>query len=138
MRRPQKGVTLIEVMLALGILAVALLSLIAVFTSGLKLARASDQVTTASTVGQEFLELVKGKGYTQTAVGTYDGRVSTPQDTATGFPFAPYPSVKRESGDYTLVVDCQDVTSTIRGVKVEVYWDTQKGGKVTFYTQVHQ
>ena len=53
-----RGLTLIEVVLSLGILSVVLLSLLAVFTSGLKLARSSDQATVATTVGQEFMEPV--------------------------------------------------------------------------------
>lgn len=138
MNPPQRGVTLIEIVLALGILAVALLSLIAVFVSGLKLADSSDQVTTASTIGQEFLELTKVRGYDQLAVGTFDGRTGDAQDPATGFPASPYPLVRRENRDFTLVVECADVGSTVRSVKVDVYWDVKSGGKVTFYTRVHR
>lgn len=133
-----QGVTLIEVIMALGILAVAILGVMAVFISGLKLSKSSEQVTTASTVGQEFLELTKVRGYDGLMVGKFDGIVATPADPSTGFPVSPYPSVKRDHKDYILVVDCTDITPTIRGVKVDVYWDVKLGAKATFYTRVHK
>ena len=131
-----RGVTVIEILLALGILSIALLSLLATFTSGLKLSQVSNEVTTATTVGQEFLELAKVRGYAQTAVGTFDGRV--PDTSAgVGFPYSPYPAVTRDGRTYTLVVSCSDVSATIRDIKVDVYWDNEATGKVSFYTRVH-
>lgn len=124
--------------MALGIVTVALLSLMAVFISGLKLAEASDQVTTASTVGQEFLERTKAKGFDMLTLGTFDAKAGDLQAVDTGFPPSPYPSVRRENRDYTLVVECIEMTATIRSVKVDVYWDVKSSGKVTFYTRVHK
>ena len=132
-----RGLTLIEVVLSLGILSVVLLSLLAVFTSGLKLARSSDQATVATTVGQEFMELVRARGFGSTAVGVYDGRLNDPPDPSTGFPFTPYPAIAIDHETYTLVVTCEDVSPTLRSVKVDVYWDLVREGKLTFYTIVH-
>jgi prepilin-type N-terminal cleavage/methylation domain-containing protein len=137
MMATRKGVSLVEIVIALGILSIALLGLVATFTSGLKLAQVSNEVTTATTVGQEFLELVKARGYTQTATGTYDGRVPDPA-ASVGFPFAPYPTVKRNNQEYALVVTCSDVTTTIRDVRVDVYWEAQRESNISFYTRIHQ
>lgn len=136
MRRRDKGVTLIEVLIAMIVLAVAILGLAAVFISGLKIIDASSSLTGATNVGREFLETVKQGTYASTSVGQFDGRTPAPPDAATNFPPPPYPTTTVDDHTYTLVVRCQDYSPTLRTVEVDVYWD--RDSKATFRTMVHQ
>lgn len=126
-----------ETVLALGILAVALLGLISVFLAGVKAVQNSAQVTTATNVGREFLELVKARGYAGTALGVYSGLEPSQPDAATGFPFAPYPYVIIDGHEYILTVECRDISPTVRSVNVEVYWDLERRAKTSFQLWVH-
>lgn len=136
MRSAGRGVTLIEVLLAMSVLIVAILGLATVFISGLKLAQASNNLTAATNLGRELLETVKERGYSGTRVGLFDGRIPTPADAASGFPPAPYPAVTVDNHPYTLVIRCRDHSPTLRAVEVDVYWD--EDSKTTFSTMVHQ
>ena len=131
-----RGVTLVEIILAIGVLAVAILGLATVFISGLKLVEASANLTSATNVGREFLETVKEHGYSGTRAGTFDGRTPTPPDARSGFPPAPYPKTTVDQHEYTLVVRCRDYSPTIRTIEVDVYWD--RDSKTSFSTMVHQ
>jgi hypothetical protein len=118
------------------VLTVAIMGLASVFLSGLKMVDASTSLTGATNVGRELLETVKQRGYSSTAVGTFDGRLATPPDLATGFPMAPYPKTTVDDHEYALVVRCSDFSPTIRSIEVDVYWD--RDSKTTFSTMVHQ
>lgn len=120
----------------MGILTVALLGLLGVFISGLKMVQASAGVTAATNIGREFLETVKMRGYGATTVGVFDGRIPTPPDSLSNFPFAPYPVATIDSQSYPLVVRCSDYTPTIRSVSVDVYWRPES--KTTLRTLIHQ
>lgn len=136
MKARRRGVTLIEVLLAMIILSIAIMGLAAVFLSGLKMAHASANLTAATNLGRELLETVKERGYSGTAPGVFDGRVPTPSDAGSDFPPTPYPQSTVDQHQYTLVVRCQDHSPTLRAVEVDVYWD--RDSKATFSTMVHQ
>ena len=85
------GVSLLEVLLALGILSVALLGIMGVYTIGLKQSVA-EQSFQASEMGSELLERVGEMGFDDlpdTDV-VFDGRRGDPA--VDGFPPAPYPT----------------------------------------------
>jgi type II secretory pathway pseudopilin PulG len=122
--------TLLEVMLAMGIISVAFLSMILVFTNGLKLMGQSTQFTEATEVARSFLEVTRRKGYATVTPGVYDGRPATPTPVSgTGFPFAPYPRATANKGEYTLLVEAVQVPApppNVRSVKVTVFWNANR------------
>ena len=127
-----KGVFLLEIIIALGVVVVAILGLMAAFTAGLKMMNESEKISAAT----EIVEQVKTTGYDKTTVGTYDGWIGEPADGTTGFPPAPYPQVKKQDQDYWLEVECAQVSPVVRMLSVDVHWDSQ--GKVTLKTLMHQ
>ncbi len=122
--------------MAMFVILVAIMGLATVFISGLKMSRASVNITGATNVARELLETVKQQGYSTTAVGVFDGRTPDPVDAASGFPPAPYPTTTVDNHVYTTVVRCQNFSPTIRAVEVDVYWD--QDSKTTFRTMLHQ
>ncbi len=134
MKKSRRGLALAEVVLAVGILAVAVLSLVLVFTKGMTFLLQSNQVAGATDVGREFLEVVRSNGYAFVSPGTYDGRIPTAQNGGTGFPPAPYPVGARSDQNYTLVVqaDTAGMPPNTIAVKVDVYWNAR--GKVSLQT----
>ena len=131
-----KGVFLLEIIIALGVVVVAILGLMAAFTAGLKMMNESEKISAATEIGRSFVEQVKTPGYDKTTVGTYDGWIGEPADGTTGFPPAPYPQVKKQDQDYWLEVECAQVSPVVRMLSVDVHWDSQ--GKVTLKTLIHQ
>lgn len=122
-RRSTSGLSLLEVMLALGLLSVVTLALMAVFTSGNRMMAQSTSLTMATDVCREFLERTRCEGYNRTLVGVYDGRVGDPSDITTGFPHAPYPASTRNGKDYHLFVEVTQVGPETRLIKLRVYWE---------------
>lgn len=120
----RRGLTLVEVMLALGILAVAILGLVALFGSGLRLQSQSDRVSAATEIGQAFLERVRDGGVSGLPdhAAVFDGRVPSTPDAASGFPPAPYPQVDRQGTIYHLVVEVVTHGADRRSVQVQVHW----------------
>ncbi len=116
-----RALSLMEVILAIGILAVAVLALIQVFVSGLKLSARSLKVALATEVGREFMEVVRKRGHAMVAPGTYLGDVPTPPDATTGFPPPPYPVATMNQRDFVLVVRAAAVTPDVVSVQVDVY-----------------
>jgi type II secretory pathway pseudopilin PulG len=114
-----------EVMLAIGLLAVAILSLVALFSSGMRLKTRLSQVTVASELARTTLERTKSMGFSALPpVGSvFDGQIYTPQ-TAQGFPPSPYPSQIIDSREYIVTVRVEEVVGRprLRTVIVEVSW----------------
>lgn len=136
MRAKHSALTLAEVIVALGVIALVTLSLLAAFMGGYRVMQQSTQLTMATDTAREFLETTKSLGYDQTAVGTYDGRIPAAPDTSTGFPPAPYPVTQRDAADYTLLVTCTQHTPTTRLVTVRVFWGTDH--KTEIATMLHR
>ena len=83
----QKGFTLIEIMIAIFLLAVALLGLASVTTSVIKGNSFSQTLTTATTLAKDKMEDLKGMSYTALPTGTvtdYATADGTVQTSATG------------------------------------------------------
>jgi type II secretory pathway pseudopilin PulG len=120
-----RGLSVLEMMLALGILAAAVLGLVLLFGSGLQLQRQSADVTRATEVGRTFLETLRSQGgkAMPTAHARFDGRINQVSDPSTGFPPAPYPSLDVDGRTYRLVVELAVHSASRKSVKVEVYWD---------------
>ncbi len=117
-RFPHNGLTLGEVIVALGLLAIVTLSLLAAFTSGVRMMSQSTDLSMATDCARDFMETVKSEGYDLTAVGKFDGRLPTASDSATGFPPNPYPVATRNDQNYSLVVDCTQHGPTTRLLQV--------------------
>ncbi|MBI3926356.1 MAG: hypothetical protein HY319_12515 [Armatimonadetes bacterium] len=124
--RPGAGLTLLETLLAIGILAVVSLAVVAVFVGGLRLLARSSEIATATEIARDFLERTKLTGYGALPPGTnrFDGSVPDPAS-ASGFPQGPYPKFPSGGREYTLVVSSQPVpgSSSLMSVQVEVRWD---------------
>jgi type II secretory pathway pseudopilin PulG len=126
--RRRRGLSLAETVLAVGLVGVAVLSLLLVFTNGMRLLTQSGQMTVATDIGREFMEQVRANGAALVVPGVYDSRQGDAADVSTGFP--PYPYIpaaplKRAKGEYYLVVTADNTglpPSTV-AVKVEVYWN---------------
>ncbi|MFH1238665.1 MAG: prepilin-type N-terminal cleavage/methylation domain-containing protein [bacterium] len=58
-----KGLTLVEILIAIVILAVALVPLIGVFTSGVKQSGVSQKMTIAYNLGQDLMEEIRSKQF---------------------------------------------------------------------------
>lgn len=112
-------------MIALGILAVAVLTIIATFTGALQLSSKSSEITAATGVGQDFLEAVRDSGYDFVPDGTFsfDGRRGDPA--IDGFPPDPYPVAQVDGRDYSLKVRVDPKGATLKVVSVEVFWGNQ-------------
>lgn len=119
------GLTLLEVVIAFSLVTLAILALLAIFTSGLRLMRQSTNLTMATDVGREFLESVKHDGYSALTVGRFDGRIPDSPNSFSLFPQAPYPHTQRGNQGYFLVVEVTQATDHSRLVKVQVVWDEQ-------------
>lgn len=116
----RRGLNLAEVMLALGILAVAMLALIGVFTSGLRLLAQSRDAQTATQLARQLLEQVRVSGNVPHAALTFDGSIPTAQ--VAGFPPAPYPAATVANLPFTLVVTTQPIRPDFVAVRVVVRW----------------
>lgn len=129
--------SLMEVILAIGLLGVALLSLVALFSSGMRLKTRLTQVTVATELARTTLERTKSLGYAALpANGSYfDGTFFTPQ-TASGFPPSPYPAQIINSREYVVHVWVVEEVgrSRLKNVIVEVAWDSD--AKVTLSTRM--
>lgn len=136
LKRGTRGLTLAELILALGILSVVALSLLAAFLAGTQLLSESNNITAATEVGREFLEQVRADGYEATAVGRFDGRIPNPRDGATQFPPSPYPMAISNDIRYTLLVSCEQYSPTTRLVRVESIWGADR--RINLTTMVHQ
>lgn len=131
-----RGLTLIEVMIAMVVLVIAILGLTSTFVSGLKISQSSVNLTGATNVARELLETVKKRGYAATTVGEFDGRVPEPSHAGSGFPPAPYPQTLVDGQQYVLLVRCREASPTLRSVEVDVYW--AQDSKATFGILLHQ
>lgn len=125
------GLTLLEVMVAIGLLAVATLSLLTVFVGGLRMMQRSNEMAAANGVAKSTLEAIDrdfrafGLASLDAGVYIYDGRTPDPT-TATGtntFPPAPYPSVVVGDQRYFVVVEGRPEGTRLRRVRVSVYWN---------------
>lgn len=135
----RKGFSLTELVLAFGIVAVAILSLVAVFISGVQASARARDVTTATEVAHQILEAIKvqvrNNGQLSLPAGSYifDGRV--PDAPAGAFPPAPYPVATLNNQRFFVVVSGADLGPTLKRVAVDVYWG--ETSKLSMETHLH-
>lgn len=136
MRTPRRALTLAEVILALGILTSAILAIVAAFIGALELNSRSVEIAVATQVGRDFLERVKEQGYDVVPEGTFvfSGSDNNPR-TAQGFPPDPYPSIRANDRDHTLLVRVGTKGATLKVVTVEVSWGNK--GQVVLETYLY-
>lgn len=128
----RRAVSLLEVLCAMSILAVAALAIAQVFISGLGLMTQSRDMQAAAEVGRQLLEQVRVSG-TIPPNATFDGSVPDPQ--VNGFPPAPYPVGTVDGKPYTLVVTTQPVPGSpdVKAVGVEVRWGDNHRARLQTY-----
>lgn len=68
----QAGFSLIEIMVALGILSVAFISLMSSFPTALSISKGAENITVAAYLAQQKLEEVNSLGYENIATGTIE------------------------------------------------------------------
>lgn len=127
LRGDPRGFTLSEVMVAIGLLAVALLAVISLFTAALRLQAQLQERTEAASLGRELMERIRAAPGTVPAAprSWYGGEMEdTPYDLGPPrFPPAPYPF----HNGYSLDVELEDAPRPgMKLVRVGVRW---KGGK---------
>jgi type II secretory pathway pseudopilin PulG len=137
-----RGFTLAELVIAFGIVAVAILSLVGVFVAGLKLSSRSRELAVAVEIGHQVMESIKqntrtvGFGYVPAGAYTFDGRATTPTPQVGAapslFPPAPYPRSLVNAHEYRVVVSGQALSATLKQVRTEVFYGTS--GRVSFVT----
>lgn len=112
-----------ELMVALSVIAFALLTMIGVYISAVRLMARGEEITTATEVGRRMLETLRSQGFAYIPDGTniYDGRVPDSRDGALGFPPDPYPM----DGRYQLVVVSEKVDDNLKSVTVRIYYDDE-------------
>ncbi len=117
MRR--RALSLLEVLIAMGIVAVGLLTMVGVYLSGIQLMARGEQITLSSEVGRRFLEQVKAAGFDTIPNGNshFDGRTNDPLQGT--FPPVPYPA----EGPYRLEVLTEQPETKLKAVTVRVFYD---------------
>lgn len=122
-RRP-RGLTLSELLISVGLLAVVILTIVGVFIGGLKLMNNSKVRTGASNIARQVLEAIEDEGgfvALPDEESLFDGAVPTPA--VEGFPPAPYPVAQADGRDFTVVVETRNLGARARAVLVTVNWD---------------
>lgn len=133
-RAVSRGYSLIELMIGMALITIALLAMIGVFFSGLRLMTQGEALTQATESGRALLETVKVYGYDTIPAtsATFDGRNNDPP--LANFPPTPYP---RGANDYPMRVRVEMVRAGLKNVWVEVFYDPRKPPAVveTFFVQ---
>lgn len=126
----QRGLTLLEVILAFALLSIGIITLSTVFISGLKLAGNSRDLSAASQMANEVLERARHQGFDNLPKANvlFDGQV--PDAAAGTFPGSPYPS----RDGYVLQVEARSLGPRLRAVRVKVLWAS---GSYTTETLIH-
>lgn len=129
----KRGFSLLEILIGMGLISVGLLTLIGVYTQGLRLLNRGQEMTLASEVGREFLMQVEAQGYAviPAEATVFDGRIPDPKDEETGFPPFPYP----ETTDQTMKLEVSTfpVGELVQSVTVKVFYDEQSYIKFQTY-----
>ena len=125
-RTRRAGFSLLEVMLALAVLAVLGVSLILVLTGGLKLLGYSERSDVAASLAKEMAERVAERP-AEPVAGVFDGRVPTAQ--VFGFPPAHYP-MKSVERDYHYVVEVVSQDERLWHLQVEIYEGQRRAARL--------
>lgn len=115
----RRGLSLLEVLLATAILGFALLTLVGVFSSGLKLARQSREASAAASLARSCLERIEDLGFDRLPPGN---RTFTGQAPTGAFPPLPYPRQEVDGHSYTVNVTLSEAGLYLKEVHVQVGW----------------
>jgi len=107
-RLDSKGMTLIEVLIALAVLSIALLAMAMTSLSVMRGNATNDMVTQAATVAQDKMEELKN------------------------IPFDSLSSGNDTAGDYTRQWVVTNISATLRQITLTVSWPNRQGGTSTF------
>lgn len=125
-RRGRSGLTLAELVLALGLTVAVLISVAVVMSRGLSWLRQTRHRTVAQSAARDVLERVRLAGPAALPPdGVFDGKIPTPR--VGSFPPDPYFSIVESERLYTIRVAVSTVRPGLRSVQVDVSW----GGKAT-------
>jgi type IV pilus assembly protein PilV len=121
--KKQSGFTLIEVMIALIILAVGLLALATMQIVSIKANAFSSEMTYSTMLAQQQLETLRNLGFSDAYLT---------ETTTTGVPHAPLPTViDGRSGSYTVSWQVADTTADMKTITLAVTWQSQRLGTAT-------
>ncbi|MCA9796857.1 MAG: prepilin-type N-terminal cleavage/methylation domain-containing protein [Candidatus Eremiobacteraeota bacterium] len=136
----RKGFSLVEILLALALVAVAILGIVGAFIAGVRMMGRSNELTQATEEGRQVLERIKlnvaagGLDYLPTGTYLFDGATPDPPQGAAPlvFPPDPYPG----DGRYVIRVSGRELTTDLREVSVEVRWG--ETGRTLLVTRMHR
>lgn len=141
----RRGYSLMELVLALGVVTVAVLALITVFISGLELSARSRDLATATELARAVMERTKlnlrtaGFAYVPAGSYTFDGRAPAPRVGAPplDFPPDPYPGVPNLNGQRysVLVTGSEPNPGKLKEMRVEVLFGPSS--RVVVETRFH-
>ncbi len=119
----QVAVSLLELVVAIGLVAFTLLTMVAVAINGARLGQRGEQITRATEMGRSLLERLQDDGFVYLPDGdnVHDGRVPDPTDSVTGFPPSPYPSQENMS----LVVATRQLEPQLKSVTATIYYQDE-------------
>lgn len=125
----KRGFTILELMVALVLFSVGMLSVVQVFPANRKLLTQTANMTQATLLAQEQLEIVLTEPYADLTTGTYAARAAVSSDTSS--PFSLYD--RRIDVAYINPANRQVGTSDqgMKRVTVTIYW-TERSVERTF------
>ena len=132
-RRRERALSVIEIMLAMGVLSIALLGIVAMYTQGLFLLSQNKQVARATELAQENLERIKDRGVALISPGVYDSRNGDQPDPVTGFPPPPYNA--GGNTEYPIFIEATNVGAPtgVIAVTVRVYFERDRNVEIQTY-----
>lgn len=120
--RPRDGLTVLELLLAGFITAIAIIALAVLFIRGLQLQRKSAVMLQATGLARQEVEQIRALPSSALPAPMdfqFDGRV--PDATVSGFPPTPYPAVELDGVQYQLLVQGSPGPDSLRRLRVEVF-----------------
>ncbi|OIP23519.1 hypothetical protein COX95_01270 [bacterium CG_4_10_14_0_2_um_filter_33_32] len=118
-RNSNKGFTLIEVIFALGIFAVGIVAILALFPKGIILGRQSKETTVAANLAQEKTEEYISQNYDDIPIGNIEVRLKADSDPNSQL-YKYERSVTVEYVDSNLSVSIAD--TGLKKIVTDVYW----------------
>lgn len=135
------GLTLLEVLVASGMLVTVLIMLIGVFVGGLHLMQRSEVYTDASSIAREVMETIDDEGgFSALPLESRAFNGANPDPREDGFPPEPYPKTDRSGREFVVRVESRLVPSSGAGpprmaaVLVTVTWE---GGRIQLEKMFH-
>lgn len=119
-RDPQAGFNLIEVMVALGILAFGILAIASMQESSLRATGKAYHLTDGTSVAMDAMEVLIAKAYTDPELNSTDGEFGDHEETQGNF-----------TVDYAVTTDLDDpnLPSGCKEIRVRVTWTDAGGGE---------